>query len=275
MIINIFLIIFGCIFVAYDFILIALNPGHFLDNLTSFTHIWMAFGGYLVFLGIYRQKTGHSFYKIWKKWVKTCVKCVLFASVIVCFIVFSFILRPQYCEKDAFSADYLVLLGGGISKDGVLPVSVKNRVKKAYEYLEANPKCECVVSGGTLKWIACAEAPAIKALLVEMGIPEERILIEDKSLDTIQNLIFSAELLSKENKCSIQEILQSKVIIVTSFFHLRRAQILAQRLGYRNINGYYAKTPVFYILHLYVREVCAYIKLALRLVLTNEPKAIL
>ena len=44
---SIFLIVIGAIFVFYDFILIISNPGTFLDNLTSFTHIWLAMGALL------------------------------------------------------------------------------------------------------------------------------------------------------------------------------------------------------------------------------------
>ena len=67
LIFNVFLIIFGGICAIYDFVLIALAPGTFLDNLFSFSHIWLAAGVYLIFAGIYRIKNGHS---IWSKLTK-------------------------------------------------------------------------------------------------------------------------------------------------------------------------------------------------------------
>ena len=51
---NILLIILGIISIAYDAILILINPGTFRDIVVSFTHIWLALGAYLIFLGIYR-----------------------------------------------------------------------------------------------------------------------------------------------------------------------------------------------------------------------------
>lgn len=55
---SIFLIVIGTIFVFYDFILIISNPGTFLDNLTSFTHIWLAMGALLIFLVFTDAKQG-------------------------------------------------------------------------------------------------------------------------------------------------------------------------------------------------------------------------
>ena len=63
---NIVLISLGIISIAYDAVLIMLNPGTLPDNIFSFTHIWLALGALLIFLGIYRNKTGHSFWKILK-----------------------------------------------------------------------------------------------------------------------------------------------------------------------------------------------------------------
>lgn len=54
--ISIVLFIFGFLCIFYDFALIVTNPGTFLDNLTSFSHIWTVIGCYHIFLGIYRNK---------------------------------------------------------------------------------------------------------------------------------------------------------------------------------------------------------------------------
>ena len=60
---NIILIILGIFSIAYDATLIIINPGTFLDIVFSFTHIWLALGAYLIFVAIYRIKTGHSVFK--------------------------------------------------------------------------------------------------------------------------------------------------------------------------------------------------------------------
>lgn len=272
--ISILLFIFGGLFIVYDFVLIALNPGTFLDNVISFTHIWLALGGYLIFVGIYRKKTGHSFWSCWKKWIKITVSSLVSFGVLISIINLCLILTPKIADLDE-NADYVILLGGGISKDGKLPSSVMSRVKKTADYLNKHKNAICVVTGGTLKWLPYPEAPEIKRQLEKMGIESERILLEDQAKDTIQNLQFSCQLLANENNISIADVLESKIIIITSRFHLRRAERLANRMGFKNIKGIPTRCPLIYVLHNYVREICAYVKLNLRIILTGKPENIL
>lgn len=259
--------------IAYDVTLICLNPGTFLDNLFSFTHIWSALGAFLVFLAVYRKKTGHSFWSTFSRRVKVIVASVLSVGVVIASVNLCFILTPKIAPITE-DADYVILLGGGISGDGVLPKTVMSRVEKAAEYLNAHPKAICVVTGGTLDWLPYPEAPEMKKQLVLAGVEEQRVLIEDKALDTIQNFQLSCRLLSETLAVSQREVLESRVVIVTSRFHLRRAERLARRMGYTNVTGISAKCPLINIPHCYVKEICSYIKLNLRILLTGKPTQI-
>ena len=165
--ISIVLSIFGILCIFYDFALIVSSPGTFLDNLTSFSHIWTLIGGYHIFLGIYRKKTGHSFWKIWKKWVQVVVSVLMSIAVVFSIVSLIFILNPKTIKNDE-SCDYLILLGGGIDKNGNLPKPVLNRVDIAASYLQNHRETICVVTGGTLKWLPVAEAPHIKKELVQI-----------------------------------------------------------------------------------------------------------
>ena len=271
---SIFLIVIGAIFVFYDFILIISNPGTFLDNLTSFTHIWLAMGALLIFLGIYRRKTGHSFWSILKKWVKLTIVSITSLILLISIGNLCFILNPKITRMDD-KADCVILLGGGIDKDGKLPKAVINRVNKAAEYLKLHEQTICVVTGGTLKWLPFAEAPEIKRQLVLSGIDEDRVLVEDQAQDTIQNLQLSCKLLAEETGLSKEQILEKDFVIVTNGFHLRRSQRLAKRMGFKNVKGIAAKCPAISIPHNYLREICAYIKLNLRILLTGQPESLL
>ena len=268
---NIFLIVSGLFLCFYDAALIYLSPGTFLDNLTSFTHVWLIPGGYLIFTGLYRIKTRHSFWKIWKRWVKITVMSVIGFCFVIAIVTIGFILSPKKCSLNE-SAEYVILLGGGIDKNGCLPDSVIKRVEKTAEYLTVNTDALCVVTGGTLKWLPYPEAPEIKRQLMLKGISEERILVEDKALDTIQNFQNSVDILQQKTGKSCSQILKSKFVVITSDFHLRRAERLAQRMGFENIKGIAAKTPVFKIPNSYLREIGAYIKLNLRILFTGKPE---
>lgn len=267
---NIILIILGIISIAYDFTLIAINPGTFWDIVFSFTHIWLALGAYLIFLGIYRTKRGHSFWSIWKRWIKITFASVFSIGLIISVINLILILNPAVASiKD--SAENVILLGGGIDKDGKLPASVMTRVEKTAEYLNANPHSICVVTGGTLKWLPYPEAPELKNQLVKRGVAPERILVEDQAKDTIQNFQFSCKMLAEYRGVSIKQVLDAPTVVVTSRFHLRRSERLARRMGFKNIKGIPAACPLVYLPHNYVREICAYVKLNLRILFTGQP----
>ena len=270
---NVLLIFLGIISIAYDAILILINPGTFLDIVVSFTHIWLVLGACLIFLGIYRIKTGHSFWRIWKRWIKITFVSLASIGGTIAIINLILILNPVVVGIED-KADKVILLGGGIDKDGRLPKSVITRVEKTAEYLNKNQDAICVVTGGTLKWLPYPEAPELKNQLVKRGIAPERILVEDQAKDTIQNLQFSCKMLAEFRGQSIGEVLQTPTAIVTSRFHLRRAERLARRIGYKNIKGIPAGCPAIYVLHSYVREICAYVKLNVRILLTSEPKAL-
>ena len=271
---NIFLIILGIISIGYDATLILLNPGTFFDILFSFTHIWLALGGYLIFLGIYIIRTGHSFWSIWKKWIKITFGVFFGAGLLISTINLILILTPAVVDSND-KADHVILLGGGIDKDGNLPKSVMSRVEAAAEYLEKNPESICVVTGGTLHWLPYAEAPEIKRQLVAAGISPERILVEDQAKDTIQNFELSCEILEEYKGAGVQEILNTSTAVVTSRYHLRRSQRIARRMGFTNIKGIPAACPAIYVPHSYVREICAYVKLNLRILFTGQPSKLL
>ena len=271
--ITVFLIILGILSISYDITLILLNPGTFWDNVFSFTHIWLVLGAYLIFVAIYRIKTKHSFWSVWKRRIKLTVVSLGTLAAIISIINLSLILTPEIVSVNE-PADHVILLGGGISKDGVLPKSVMSRVEKAAEYLNNNPESICVVTGGTLDWLPYPEAPELKRQLIAAGVIPERILVEDQAKDTIQNFQLSCKMLAEYRHTTTQEILNTPTAVVTSRFHLRRSERLARRMGFTNIKGIPASCPPIYVLHNYVREICAYVKLNLRIILTGKPKKI-
>ncbi len=101
---------------------------------------------------------------------------------------------------------------------------LKNRLDVAYEYLTAHPEVSCIVTGGQGFGEDITEAQAMMTYLTEKGIAPERILMEDKSTDTEENLRFAREILTREG-------LSEEILIVTNDFHQYRASLLAERLG--------------------------------------------
>ena len=78
-----------------------------------------------------------------------------------------------------------------------------------------------------------SEAEGMKGYLADAGIDPERILAEDASTNTTQNLIYSGELLNKS---------EDSVVVVTNNFHMFRALAIAKKQGYLHVEGLSAGT---------------------------------
>jgi len=148
--------------------------------------------------------------------------------------------------------DCLIVLGAGLFGDKLSPV-LKERMDKALWYLGEYPNVPVVVSGGQGPGELIPEAEAMKRYLVENGIEEERIIIEDKSTSTMENFIYSKEILINIGlPCET-------ITIVTNDFHMLRAKMLAERNGFiaYSLPG---KTPAIVRANCYIREFFALIK---------------
>ena len=104
--------------------------------------------------------------------------------------------------------DLLIL--GSCLKDQELSPTLRARLEMGANLLKQNPNLKVIVTGGK----------GTDTLIEEYGIGEERILVEDQSSNTFENLLFSKRLLTGE-----------KVAIVTNEFHSVRTSLLARRLG--------------------------------------------
>ena len=83
----------------------------------------------------------------------------------------------------------------------------------------------CIVTGGQGKDEPCPEAVTEKNALVGMGIPEERIFVEDQSHNTRENLQFAQEIAQEQG-------MGEEIAVVTQGFHMYRATQLAKAAGF-------------------------------------------
>lgn len=135
----------------------------------------------------------------------------------------------------------------GCSVKGTKPSRVlEERLEAAYDYLIENPEVYCVLSGGQGEGEDISEAECMYRYLTEKGIAPERLLCEDKSTTTEENLLFSKALLEERG-------ISGDITIVTSEFHAYRAAKMAERLG---MNSYSTPSHTFflYLPTYYVRE---------------------
>lgn len=191
-------------------------------------------------------------------------------GMIVCVVNLIFICNPRIADGTE-DCEYVIVLGGGITKNATLTESMQRRVAFAADYLKKHPDAIAVVTGGKSRFAPCAESDVLKPALCAYGIDEDRVLAENQAKDTIQNFKFSAQLFAEKSGVPVQQILDSPIIVITSDFHIARAERLAKRMGFTNICGAASPTPLLFVPNSYTREICSYIKLNLRILLTGKP----
>lgn len=156
-----------------------------------------------------------------------------------------------HAKRDADTdMDYLIVLGAQVRGTRITN-SLYRRLKASEIYLKENPETLVIVSGGQGPGEDITEAEAMKNFLLENGIESERILVEDKSTNTVENILYSKELITKDD---------AKVAVVTNGFHVFRSISIARKQGLTNIQGLAAPSDRVLFINYYVREVLGVIK---------------
>ena len=161
----------------------------------------------------------------------------------------SAILNLIHLKKNR-NADYIVVLGSGIIGKKVTPL-LAARIERGMELLYSNPNAVLIMSGGQGPGEDIPESVAMAAYAVGKGVDAERIIMEQKSGSTEENLLFSRKLIDKE---------APKIVIVTTAYHVFRALILAKQQGLKCV-GFGAKTKWYFTLNALIREFVGYLRL--------------
>lgn len=202
-----------------------------------------------------RQKIEVASYKGRRfPWLKALLALVLAGA-----LSFSLLLGVVlYGARDLVvgSPQVMVVLGCRVQPWGP-SVLLQDRLNEAADYLADNPDMTVVVSGGQGSNEPTTEARAMADYLVEKGIDGERILLEDASHSTFQNLRNSARLLEETG----YDLDETGVVVVSNGFHLTRVRMLAERTGFGEISTLAAPTSHLPSrLKMYIREPLALVK---------------
>jgi uncharacterized SAM-binding protein YcdF (DUF218 family) len=120
---------------------------------------------------------------------------------------------PAAAGKD-FSKPAIVILGYGLNNDGSPRWILHTRVLAGIAVAQFFPQSPIIVTGGNPK-NGNSEAGEMRKMLLLMGFPDNRIIVEDKANSTVQNARFSVPLAKKAGT--------SGIIVVTSSTHQGRA----------------------------------------------------
>ncbi|MFF3226438.1 YdcF family protein [Nocardia suismassiliense] len=187
-------------------------------------------------------------------WVVVILASVTMAVSYIGFLFASFLLYSLFYAALPYrpGMDAIVVHGSGLVGARVPPL-LANRLDRAIEVyraeLAAGRRPLLITSGGKGSDEAVSEASAMASYLVDNGVPADAVVQEDRSTTTRENLLFTKRLLGERGE-------STRMVLVTSNFHILRTAILARRLDLdAEVTG--SRTAFYYLPSAILREFAA------------------
>ena len=143
---------------------------------------------------------------------------VIFLSVVIALSIAVNIWNYGKTDEKAPS-DVAIVLGASVWEDGVSPV-YRERINHAIALYEDGFVDYIILTGGFGEGSYKSDSQVAKEYALSQGVPEERILIEEKSTITEENLEFSKEVMEENDL--------ETAIIVSDPLHMKRAMLMAK-----------------------------------------------
>ena len=154
------------------------------------------------------------------KWIYISVGLLYTVS----FVIFSF--AVTHVKESGGASDVYIVFG--CKTNGYTPTyALRRRLDHAYELLTRYPDSVAILSGGQGGDESVSEAESMRAYLEARGIDGSRLIKEERSTSTLENIKFSFELIEKSG------VRADKVTAVSSDFHIKRIQLQAKYLNVR------------------------------------------
>lgn len=160
--------------------------------------------------------------------------------------------RPRYEQ------DYIIIHGSGLVNGAVSPL-LAARVDRAIAFYQAQAQIthapKLILSGGQGSDEPISEAQAMMTYAAQKGVPKNDMLLEDKSATTLQNIIYSKQIMDAR---AAEDKQPYRCIFSTSNYHLLRTGMYAKIAGLK-LDGIGAKTAPYYLPNALIREYIAYV----------------
>ncbi len=211
--------------------------------------IGLAFSAVGIFSVIFSSRLKNLIGRIWEHIagrIFLVSTAVIGCIGVICAVVISVFMIRAMNDNPKGKPVTIVVLGCQIN--GETPsLMLKRRLDTAYNYLAEFDDVNVIVSGGQGSDEVTSEADVMKKYLLNKGIAENRIFMEDKSTNTLENIKFSKEIIENRG-------LEADIAIVTDGFHQLRGDIFAKRQGLKSYN-ISAKTEDWLLPTYWIREI--------------------
>ena len=157
-----------------------------------------------------------------RRWLKVIITLAALAALAWGGVLF-LIVRAEKLPRPLARADAIIVLGARVQPTGELSTQLEYRTLKALELFEAGLADYIIPTGAQGHDEPQSEASAMADFLTGRGVPKERILLEDQSYNTIENLLNAQSLMAERDLTT--------AIIVTSDYHVQRSLWNARDIG--------------------------------------------
>lgn len=230
---KIILFILGILSLIYGLVILGVGSG------TKFWMIWEVIGACFLIWALLVHKRFFTKHKKFKRIFYTSISAAILSVAILFGLIGS-----EFTSKGQANLDYIIVLGAQVRESGPSTI-LKYRLDAAVKYLNENPDTKCIVSGGQGINEPFTEAEGMEEYLIKKGIVADRIIKEDQSKNTVQNILYSKTLLDETYE---------NVGIVTNDFHVFRAVQIGKKQGLKNVYGIAAYSHPFYMPNNALRE---------------------
>lgn len=158
-------------------------------------------------------------------------------------------------NQPKYNQDYVIVLGAGLTGGEKVTPLLAKRIDRAIQFYrkqseETLSPPQLLMSGGQGPDEKVPEAQAMREYALEQGIPDEDIIMEAQSTNTLENMKFSKEIMEREKPSGYHAIFTS------NNYHIFRAGMYAEDVGLK-IDGIGSKTARYYLPNAFLREFIA------------------
>lgn len=137
--------------------------------------------------------------------------------------VFVAVCASAHVPFRAYPSDCLIVLGARVNPDGSMKSTLRLRCEAAFDAWRDGIAERIIVCGGQMPGEPRPHAEAMREYLLEKGVPDENILVDSASKNTVQNLQNAAVIMEHRGF--------RRAALVTSDYHLTRAMWIAHAKG--------------------------------------------
>ena len=202
----------------------------------SIQWIWLAAGGVLLAAALCTRIN-------LPQWIRYAWRGLLAAGLVLLCALEGLVISGMRAQAPD-NMDYLLVLGASVYQDGPSP-ALTRRINAVMDCLDRHPNAVIIASGGQGRSEPVSEARCIRDELVRRGVDPGRIVLEDQSTNTLENMRFSRKLIDRPD---------AAVAVVTNNYHVWRSLRLAERAGLTNVHGIAAEYTGPTLIHFMVRE---------------------